>query len=264
MVTGRPPHSLNHRSVGFELFVLGRHVAAIEIQEFAAEQADAFGTAVERVGDVARQFDIGVQRDIDAIERRRLGRLETPELRTFELDLTFSQAIFVENARIGVDDQHAARAVDNQVFLVANQLPRIVQAKHRRNAQAARENRGMRGRTADVGDEGGEMMLLVGDDVSRREIVRNDDQIFFLDPLAGTHRHPARLADEFLDHPLDDLADVVAALAQILIFEASRTDLPARPSAAPVPIRRCSDVRESAAWESRQAPGRQESSNAGQ
>jgi hypothetical protein len=144
-----------------------------------------------------------------------------------------------------------------------NQLPGIEQTEDRRNPQAARENRGVRGRAADIGDKSRKMMLLVGDHIGRREIVRNDDQILFLDSLAGSQRHPARLADEFLDHPLDDLAHVVAALAQILIVETSRTDRPTLPSAAPAPIRHCSDARESTAWEFRRVPGRQESSYAG-
>jgi hypothetical protein len=66
----RPPaHPLDHRAVGLELLVLGRHVAAIEKQELGAKQADAFGTAVERIGHVARQLDVGVQVDVDAVER---------------------------------------------------------------------------------------------------------------------------------------------------------------------------------------------------
>jgi hypothetical protein len=52
----------------------------------------------------------------------RLRRLQTLELGAFELDLAFSEPILVENARIGVDDQHAARAVDNQVFVVVESV----------------------------------------------------------------------------------------------------------------------------------------------
>jgi hypothetical protein len=47
----RPPgHALDHLAVGLELLVLVRHVAAVEEEEFGAEQADAFGAASSAAG----------------------------------------------------------------------------------------------------------------------------------------------------------------------------------------------------------------------
>ena len=178
-------HPLDHGPVSLELLVLRRHVTAIEKKELGAEQADAFRTAVERIGHIARQLDVGVQIDIDAVERCRPTGLETPELATLEFDLALAQSKLLEHAHVGVDDQHTARAVDDQHFLVANQLPSVEQTQHGRNAQAARQDGRMRRRTADIGDEGGEMVLLVGNDVGRRKVMRDDDQILFLDALAG-------------------------------------------------------------------------------
>ena len=77
----------------------------------------------------------------------------------------------------------------------------------------------MRRGTADIGDERREMMLLEGDDVRRRQVMRDDDQVLFLDPLRGAQRRPADMAGELLDDALDHLPDVLPALAQIGVLE---------------------------------------------
>ncbi len=82
-----PGHALDHLLVGLELFLLVGHVAAVEEEEFGAEQADAFGAAFERVGNVARQFDVGVEGDVDAVERDRARGLQALELVLLQLDL---------------------------------------------------------------------------------------------------------------------------------------------------------------------------------
>ncbi len=77
----------------------------------------------------------------------------------------------------------------------------------------------MRGGAADIGDEGREAVILEGDGVGRREVVGDDDQRFFLGVLGRLQRSLARMAEQFLDHPLDDLNHVVLAFAQVGIVE---------------------------------------------
>ena len=54
------------------------------------------------------------------------------------IELAFLDLILFENAPVGVDDDDAARAIDDQCFLVADQLPGVVQTKYGRNAHATR------------------------------------------------------------------------------------------------------------------------------
>jgi hypothetical protein len=212
----RPPgHALDHLLVGLVLLALVRHVAAVEEQELGAEQADAFGPAVERHRHVAGQFDVGVELNRDAVDGFRLGRLEALELAALQLDLFLAQLVFVEDALVRVDDDDAAQAVDDQLLTVANQRAAVLQAEHRRDRHRAGQDGRVRGGAADVGDEGGEAVFLEGDGVGRREVVGDDDQRLFLRALGRLQLGAARPAEQFLDDALDDLHDVELALAQI-------------------------------------------------
>ena len=212
-------HALDHLAVGLELLVLGRQFAAVEEEEFRAEQANAFSSAFQRRRDIRRQFDIRLQMYLDAIDRRRLRTLQPLQLGSLELELRFAQLVFLEHARIGIDDDDTARAVDDQRLLVTDQLTRIVQAEHCRNGHAAAEDRGVRRGTADIGDERREVVFLEGDHVRRRQVMRDDDQVLFLDALRGAQRRPADMAGQLLDDALDHLPDVLPALAQIGVLE---------------------------------------------
>jgi len=66
---GQAVHVLHHLAIGFELFVLGRQVAAIQIQELGAEQSHAVGTVLHGAGNIVRQLDVGVQFDRRAVQR---------------------------------------------------------------------------------------------------------------------------------------------------------------------------------------------------
>ena len=152
---------------------------------------------------------------IDTVEGLRLGGDQALELGAFELDLVLAQQVFFKDARVRIDDDDAARAIDNDLFAVADQRTGVLHADHRRDRQAAGEDGGMRGGAADIGDEGGETVILEGDDIGRRQVVRDDDAAFFLDPLGRLEHRLAGAAEQFLDDALDDLDDVELALAQV-------------------------------------------------
>ena len=76
----------------------------------------------------------------------------------------------------------------------------------------------MRRSAANIGDEGNEIVILVGHDVRRREIMSDGDQrlaaIRLGDTVAGRIA-----AGQFAHDALDDLADIVAAFAQVRIVD---------------------------------------------
>ena len=72
------------------MLALVRHVAAVEKEEFRAEQAYAFGAAFQRTGHVPRQLDVGEQLDGDPVDGLRLGRLQPLELGVLQLDLVLA------------------------------------------------------------------------------------------------------------------------------------------------------------------------------
>jgi hypothetical protein len=139
---------------------------------------------LQRLGNVARQFDIGEQLHLDAVDRFRLGGLQALELGFLQLDLFLAQLVFVQDALVRIDDDDAAQAVDDQQLAVADQAARVLQAEHGRDRHAAGEDGGVRRGAADIGDEGGEAVFLEGDGVGRRQVVGDDDQASSFDFLA--------------------------------------------------------------------------------
>ena len=103
--------------------------------------------------------------------------------------------------------------------LSPDQLARLVQGDDRRDGEASRDDRGVRGDPADVGDEARELVPLEQDHVGRRQVVRNHDQ--FVTPLVRT-RTAAQLswpAQQCTHHPFHHLQDVVLTLAQIGVLD---------------------------------------------
>jgi len=73
------------------------------------------------------------------------------------------------------------RAVHDQHFRVADQLPRIVRGDHGGHVEAARNDGRMRRRSAHVGQKRAVVMMLELDDVGRRQVVGDQDRLFFRD-----------------------------------------------------------------------------------
>src|SRR3954449_6801652 len=156
-------HFHRHFAIGLELLVFRRQDAAAQEQELAAKQADPCGGVLFRLGHVLGQLDVGVQLDTRAVERRGARRLEPLELLFLELPLLLPQPELRQHRLVRIDDYYAAVAVHDQQLAFADQCTRVMKRNDRRNVQAARKNRGVRGGSAQVGDEAAEAMLLEHD-----------------------------------------------------------------------------------------------------
>ena len=210
-------HFLDHAAIGFELLILIGQVAAVQIEELGAEQADAVGAVFPGAGDVVGKLDVGVQFDAGSVERRGFGLLQPLELGALEVQLFTAQLVFREHGSVGIDDDHAVVAVHDQHFILADQRARLVQCHHRGNVQAARDNCRVRRGAADVRDEAGELVPLEQDHVRGREVVRDQNAVFLghaaVEQLAGP-------ADQRLEHALHRLDDVGLAVAQVAVLDA--------------------------------------------
>ena len=133
----------------------------------------------------------------------------------FEFQLGFPEAVFLEHALVRRDDQHAARAIDDQKLVFLDQGTGMMQADHRGNGQAPGDDGGVRGGAAQIGDEAADLELLELDGVGRRKIVGDDDQV----PVADAPGGLALMSEQDFEHPLDHLDDVVLALAQVGILD---------------------------------------------
>jgi hypothetical protein len=121
-------------------------------------------------------------------------------------------------------------AVDDHPVVLAHQLAGAARADHRRDVHAARDDGGVRGLAADVGDEAGEHALLELQHVGRRQVVRDQHQrhvdavvqqqvlrgLALAATAARRHRrgHALHVAQDALGH----LLEVGLALAQVLVL----------------------------------------------
>ncbi len=209
--------AFRHAAVGQELLFLVRQFRPVHEQEFAAEQADAGSAVFVHQRDVLRQFDIGMQLHRCAVQGARRRARQALELLLIDFPLVLLDAVFGQHMLVGIDDDHTLVAIDDQQLALADQLPRMVQRHHRRNVQAARQDRGVGSRAADIGDEGGELVALEQDHVGRRQVVRHQDAGLFRRGVAARH---AGVTQQGFQQALHHLHHVVLARAQIGVFDA--------------------------------------------
>ena len=97
-----------------------------------------------------------------------MGVAQPIELGALDFELAAAQAVFLDDAGVGVDDDDAARSVDDDEFVGLKQIAHMVQADDSRNLQAAGDDRGVAGGATDVGDEAGDVVIAKADGVGRR------------------------------------------------------------------------------------------------
>ncbi len=209
-------HRFGDVAIGLELLVLARQVLAVQEHELAAEKADALGPGLEHLRHVLGQLDVGVELDRRAVEGGGLGRLQALQLLALEPELRLARAELGEHHRIGIDDHHAHHAVDDEKLALGDGLEGVVQADDGRDAEAARDDGGVRGDAADVGDEAAEAMALEKDHVRGREVVRHHDELVL---LRSRGLGEGLRAHQGLQHALDRLLHVGLALAQVRIVD---------------------------------------------
>ena len=134
--------------IGFELLVFRRIIAAFEIQEFAAEEADAFGIVGQNLRQIARVADIGIEVDFLAIfgTRRDAAYLfQSGYAKFFFL-------LFLLHGRHGffirIDVDRARRAIDDGRHVVDVVVELCARADDGSDAQGAGQDGRMRVRAA--------------------------------------------------------------------------------------------------------------------
>ena len=147
-------------TIGLELLILCGRVFPVHEQKFAAKQANAGRARLTHSIEIARQLNIGVQFDVRAFECFGQRALDTREFLPLEFPQVLLEPVFGQHRFIRLDDDHALRAIDDDELIFAQQFAGRVQRDDRRNRQAARQNRGVRSRTTQVGHKRGHLMIL--------------------------------------------------------------------------------------------------------
>ena len=167
--------------------------------------------------DVFGGFDVGEQLNVDAVGRGGGGFFDFVEFALVAAVFAGEAAVFVEDDFVGVDDEDAVDAVDDDDFVFGDEFAGVVQADDGRDVEAAAQDGGVAGRAAGIGYEGGNVLLFEQYGIGRREVVRDEDGV--VKQVAGEVDFVA-LADKVVVDAADDLEHVLLAFAQVVVVDA--------------------------------------------
>ena len=139
------------------------------------EQTDAGRShLVGRLG-IGQVIDVGEQLDLRAVGAscRQVAIGEEPVLGVEELALNF--AIGRGGFLVGPDDHHAVAAVDDDHVAGLDFRQDPVEPRDRRNAAAARQDRGMTGAAAQLGDDPGDRQVAQAHRLAGKNLVSHQD-----------------------------------------------------------------------------------------
>ncbi len=208
----RPPAHAEHRvAVGAELlFLVGQRVALQE-QEFGAVQAQAVGAQRMRAGHVVARLGIGQQHDIDPVAGAAGFGAQLAEAALQPGLVAHAGTVVAQVVGGGLDDHRAAYPVHDQHVAVVDLLQRIGDADHQRQVQAARQDRAVRQRAADAGDDADHALRLQLRQFRRRHVLAYQ----YLAGQAGAVG--LALLQERMDAP-DHMVQIVHAAFQVGVF----------------------------------------------
>jgi len=128
---------------------------------------------------------------------------------------TLTRLVFGQRGFVGVDNHHAIDAVDDDGFVLADQLAGVAQGQNGRQIETARQNCGMGSRATDIGNKSQILGVFEQHHVGRRQIVRNQNTGA---AMFGRARQSV-LTGQRLENTFGNLLDVLAAFAQVLFFD---------------------------------------------
>ena len=167
--------------------------------------------------DVFGGFDVGEQLNVDAVGRGGGGFFDFVEFALVAAVFAGEAAVFVEDDFVGIDDEGAVDAVDDDDFVFGNEFAGVVQADDGRDVEAAAQDGGVAGRATGIGYEGGNVLLFEQYGIGRREVVRDEDGV--VKQVAGEVDFVA-LADKVVVDAADNLEHVLFAFAQVVVVDA--------------------------------------------
>ena len=182
-VDGRGVGRLGDSRIGGQVVLFFGQAGALEIDEFRTEEPDPLRPEREGHFDFIRKLDVGQGKELHIIQSDRfeLGRLlEFPEIMI--VPFLLAQEFFSDSQR-RVDNNFAVRSVDDDEVAVLDLLGDIVEADHRRYAQRARQDGGMRCRPSHICGHGQDVPPAEPDGRLRRQHFMGDQDLLLLPVL---------------------------------------------------------------------------------
>ena len=162
-------------TVGLELLVFGRKLLGIHEQELGAEQTDSLCVVLESSGNVVGATDVASKDLLHAVGGDGLLAAIGLESLLLGSEGLGAGGVIGKGCLVGIGNDNALGAVDDDGHAVLELGAGILNRKNRRNLESASNDGGMRGATAGLGDDSGNVLLVDGGGHGRREVMHADD-----------------------------------------------------------------------------------------
>ena len=136
-------HRLDDRAEDLELLILAGWRETVDVQKFGTVESDAFGPVIARERRFLREFDVGSEGDTHAVLRLRRAQVRAVQI------LGPCLMPFGARLRVGdllgrrIDDDDAARAVDDDRVPRRDACQRVCNADDRGDLQRSRHDGGV-------------------------------------------------------------------------------------------------------------------------
>ena len=195
------------------LLLIGQAVAVHE-HELGAQQPDALGAGLQRHAELARQLEIGIERDLGAVAGHRREAAQPRQRAQVALMDALAAVVLGNRLRRGAHDDAALIAVDDQRIAVLDHAQQPGDAEDRRQAEGAGHDGGMALRAAEEGGKAGDRGGIHQRGIGGRQILGDDDRAFRQMGEGGEG-----CLGQVADQPVADLADVIGTGRDIGIVE---------------------------------------------
>ncbi|MFM1943613.1 MAG: hypothetical protein RI897_2595 [Verrucomicrobiota bacterium] len=202
-------------AVDFVLFFLGGEGFAVEIEEFGAEEADAFGAAGADGVEVGGAFEVGGEGDVLAVEGDGGFVADGAEF-LGEIDVALLELAVLEEGLVGgIEDEEAVESVQEDVLSGAELAAGVPEADDGGDLEGPGHDGGMGGSAADIGGEAEDHLPVEHGGGGGGEVVANDDAGFAEVGDVGL----GGAAGEVGEDAVGDVAHIGDAFAEVFVFD---------------------------------------------
>ena len=199
---------------GGHQLLLGGRPLPLQIDELAAEQADALTAVVEHGRQFLEPLDVGAQAHRVAVHGLGDEVQVAVEFAGHGLAPLFLLAAVPDRLRVRVEHDHAAAAVQDHQVAARQDRGDAIESGHGRQAERAGDNGRVRGHAPLFGAKAEHVAGLHAHGVFGGKIVGHEDG-----RSGRLIRRVAGAAGEQVEHPVRHLADVAVALADVGVVD---------------------------------------------
>ncbi len=200
------------------MLVLVRQVLAVHVEELGAHEAEPGGAARHRLGELDRQLEIGIERDLHRIAGHRRHPAQPRQEAPLPGQGVASRLVVADRLGRRVDDDRAGAAIDHHHLVGPSRFEQIRHRQHRRQAERPGNDRGMALDPARLRRKPGDLPRIHQRRVGRRQLIGKDHGAGGDVRIGGVG-----LFDQIANEPRADHPDILDPRRQISVAHRHKT-----------------------------------------